>query len=61
MAAEAGLKPYDLAALYPIVVEAGGRFSGIAGTGTVWEGTALATNGLLHDRAAAILTGDQRA
>lgn len=45
---EFDVKPYDLAALVPIVEEAGGRFTSIAGEPGPWHGSALATNGLLH-------------
>lgn len=55
VACELDVKPYDLAALAPIVTEAGGRFTGITGAGTIWEGDALATNGLLHEGASAVL------
>ncbi|ROQ41373.1 histidinol-phosphate phosphatase [Frondihabitans sp. PhB188] len=48
---EFDLQPYDMAALYPIVTEAGGRFGGIDGGDGIWHGSALATNGLLHDAA----------
>lgn len=47
--AEFDVKPYDLAALVPIVTEAGGRFSDIDGADSAWNGSALATNGALHD------------
>jgi histidinol-phosphatase len=47
--AEHDLKPYDMAALVPIVEEAGGRFTSIDGQEGPWHGTALATNGVLHD------------
>ncbi|WP_336991238.1 inositol monophosphatase family protein [Leucobacter sp. VD1] len=47
--AEFDVKPYDLAALVPIVREAGGRFTDIAGSESAWNGSALATNGALHD------------
>lgn len=47
--AEFDVKPYDLAALVPIVTEAGGRFSDIEGNDSAWNGSALATNGALHD------------
>jgi histidinol-phosphatase len=33
------------------VTEAGGRFSSLDGRPGPWHGTALATNGLLHDAA----------
>lgn len=47
--AEFDVKPYDLAALVPIVEEAGGRFSSISGAPGPWHGSSLATNGLLHE------------
>ena len=47
--AEFDVKPYDLAALVPIVTEAGGRFTDISGAESAWNGSALATNGALHD------------
>jgi histidinol-phosphatase len=46
---EYGLKPYDMAALIPIIEEAGGRFTSIDGIEGPWEPSALATNGILHD------------
>ena len=46
---EFDLKPYDMAALIPIIEEAGGRFTSVGGVDGPWEGSALATNGLLHD------------
>jgi histidinol-phosphatase len=49
VAGEADLAPYDMAAVMPIVQEAGGRFSSLDGEESVWAGTALATNTLLHD------------
>ncbi len=49
IAAEPELEVYDMAALVPIVTEAGGRFTGLDGTPGCWSGNALATNGLLHD------------
>lgn len=47
--AEFDVKPYDLAALVPIVREAGGRFTDIEGADNAWNGSSLATNGHLHD------------
>jgi histidinol-phosphatase len=52
---EHDLKVYDLAALVPIVQEAGGTFTSLSGAPGPWEGTALATNGLLHDEVLQIL------
>ena len=49
VATECGLQPYDMAALIPIVEEAGGRFTDINGLDGPWHGTACATNGHLHD------------
>ncbi|WP_405218132.1 inositol monophosphatase family protein [Agrococcus sp. Ld7] len=46
---EFDLQPYDMAALVPVIEEAGGRFSSIDGQDGPWHGSALATNGLLHD------------
>lgn len=48
-AGEFDLKPYDMAALAPIVREAGGTFTSIDGHPDVWHGTALASNGKLHE------------
>lgn len=48
IAGEFDLQPYDMAALQPIVEEAGGRFSSVDGDEGPWHGSALATNGLLH-------------
>jgi len=48
-AAEFDVQPYDVAAIAPIVEEAGGRFSDADGTAGPWGGSALSTNGLLHE------------
>ncbi|MGA1838051.1 histidinol-phosphatase [Herbiconiux sp. 11R-BC] len=49
IAAEFDLQPYDMAALAPIVQEAGGRFTSADGADGPWGGSALATNGLVHE------------
>jgi histidinol-phosphatase len=58
-AAELALDPvvsvWDLAAPLVIVEEAGGRFSDLAGVRTADGGDAIASNGLLHDRALAVV------
>lgn len=54
VAGEADLAPYDMAALVPIVHEAGGRFTSLDGVPGIWSGTALATNSLLHEQTLAI-------
>ncbi|MFD0704885.1 inositol monophosphatase family protein [Alloscardovia venturai] len=52
-AVDAALEPeldlYDMAALVPIVTEAGGTFTDLSGRPGPWGGCALASNGLLHD------------
>ena len=49
IAGEFDLQPYDMAALQPIIEEAGGRFTSVDGEEGPWHGSALATNGLLHE------------
>lgn len=49
VAAEPELSLWDVAALAPIVVEAGGRFTGLDGVDGVHSGNAAASNGLLHE------------
>jgi histidinol-phosphatase len=49
LAAEPELSLWDMAALAPIVTEAGGRFTGLDGIDGVHQGNAAASNGLLHD------------
>jgi len=53
--AEHDLKVYDIAALVPIVEQAGGEFSAIDGPLTQASSSVLATNGKLHSVAAAKL------
>ena len=52
---EYDLQVYDMAALVPIVQEAGGTFTSVDGEDGPWHGSALATNGLLHVRMIAAL------
>lgn len=49
MVAEHDLKLYDIAALVPIVEEAGGSFTALGGPLTDSSSSVLATNTLLHD------------
>ncbi|WP_159797621.1 histidinol-phosphatase [Puerhibacterium puerhi] len=49
IAAEPELELHDMAALVPIVTEAGGRFTSLEGEPGPWGGNAVATNGRLHD------------
>ena len=48
VAAEPELAVHDMAALVPIVEEAGGSFTGLDGRLGCWSGNAVATNGHLH-------------
>lgn len=53
--AEHDLKIYDIAALVPIVEQAGGKFSALEGELNAETSSVLATNGKLHVEAAAAL------
>jgi histidinol-phosphatase len=55
IAAEPQLESYDLAALVPIVQEAGGRVSAYDGGPALTGGSAISTNGLLHEEVVALL------
>ena len=55
IAAEPELALHDMAALVPIVTEAGGRFTSLEGVPGPFGGNAVATNGLLHDAVLAAL------
>jgi histidinol-phosphatase len=50
LVAEHDLKIYDIAALVPIVEEAGGIFSALSGPLTHASSSVMASNGLLHDQ-----------
>jgi histidinol-phosphatase len=56
VAAEPQLQLYDMAALVPVVVEAGGRFTSLEGDDGPFGAGAVATNGLLHDAVLDVLT-----
>ncbi|MBK7722778.1 MAG: histidinol-phosphatase [Austwickia sp.] len=56
IACEPELALYDMAALVPIVTEAGGRFTSLSGEHGPWHGHAVATNGLLHEAVLEALT-----
>jgi histidinol-phosphatase len=57
IAAEPELELYDMAALVPIVTEAGGTFTGLDGSPGPFGGDAIASNGLLHEAARTRLNG----
>lgn len=56
VAGEFDLKPYDMAALLPIVREAGGTFTSVDGHPDCWHGSALASNGAVHEAVMRVLT-----
>jgi len=49
LVAEFDVKEYDIAALAPIVREAGGTFTDFDGAASISSRSSLATNGILHD------------
>jgi histidinol-phosphatase len=49
IAAEPELAVHDMAALVPIVTEAGGRFTSLTGEPGPWGGNGVASNGVLHE------------
>ena len=55
VSAEPELALHDMAALVPVVTEAGGRFTSIRGVPGPHGGSALVSNGLLHDEVLEIL------
>jgi histidinol-phosphatase len=55
IAVEAEVNLWDLAAVKVVVEAAGGRFTDLDGVATADGGSALATNGHLHDEVLAIL------
>jgi histidinol-phosphatase len=55
IAAEPELALYDMAALVPIVTEAGGTFTALDGSPGPWGGNAVASNSHLHDAALSFL------
>lgn len=55
IAAEPELNLYDMAALVPIVTEAGGRFTSLKGQDGPFGANAIASNGVLHGAALDVL------
>ncbi len=56
IAAEPQLETYDMAALVPIVEEAGGRMTSYSGGSALGGGSALTTNGSLHDEVLRVIS-----
>lgn len=54
VAVEAEVKPWDLAAVKAVVEAAGGRFSDLSGQRRIDGGSAISSNGLLHDEVLAL-------
>ncbi len=52
--------PYDLAATKICIEEAGGKLTNLEGKDTIYSGTALITNGKLHNKILKILKGQLR-
>lgn len=59
ISAEPELELYDMAALVPIVEEAGGRFTDLDGEPGPWGGCAVVSNGILHEQTLEILNSVQ--
>ncbi|TCP56122.1 histidinol-phosphatase [Tamaricihabitans halophyticus] len=57
LAAEPVVNSWDVAPVQVLVTEAGGRFSDLAGVATIEGGSALSSNGRLHDTALETLRG----
>jgi histidinol-phosphatase len=55
LAAEPVVSPWDVAAAQVLVEQAGGRFTDLGGVARYDSGTALSSNGLLHDAALTLL------
>jgi histidinol-phosphatase len=55
-----GVSEWDLAAVQVIVEEAGGRFSDFDGSSRIDSGTAVTSNGLLHEELLAAVAGRRR-
>ncbi|MBM4257376.1 MAG: histidinol phosphate phosphatase [Deltaproteobacteria bacterium] len=57
VALEPEVKPWDLAATKILITEAGGRFSDFAGTDSIYTGSAVISNGRVHQMVVDILCG----
>ncbi|MQA63182.1 MAG: histidinol-phosphatase [Actinophytocola sp.] len=59
LAAEPIVNPWDVAPMQVIVTEAGGRFSDLSGVAAFDGGSALSSNGALHDAALKVLASHE--
>ncbi len=57
IAGEFDVKPWDVAALWPVITEAGGRVGTVTGGTALDELNVVATNGVLHEDVLAALRG----
>jgi len=57
VALEPEIKPWDVAATKILVTEAGGRFSDFAGSPSIYTGSAVISNGYVHDQVLNLLKG----
>jgi histidinol-phosphatase len=57
VALESAIQPWDVAATKILVTEAGGRFSDFDGLPSIYTGTAVISNGSVHDEVLQILNG----
>ncbi|MEW6298360.1 MAG: inositol monophosphatase family protein [Thermodesulfobacteriota bacterium] len=57
VALEPEIKPWDVAATKLLVTEAGGRFSDFTGTPSIYAGSAVISNGLVHEAVVDALRG----
>lgn len=55
MAYDPILKPWDAAALHVLVEEAGGRVSSVGGERSIYAGSLISSNGLVHDEVLRLL------
>jgi histidinol phosphatase-like enzyme (inositol monophosphatase family) len=51
-----GVQPYDVCAPAVLIREAGGRFTSLQGEETIYGGSAIASNGVIHDELVAALS-----
>jgi len=56
---EYGVKPWDMAAPYVVLTEAGGRMTDLEGRASQAGANVLSSNGPLHDALLALMAGAQ--
>jgi histidinol-phosphatase len=53
-----GVQPYDICPAAVLLAEAGGRFTSLDGADSIYGGSGLGTNGLIHDELLAAWNAD---